>query len=56
VVSACIPCNRHKAGKTPSEAGMQLTRRPAPPKDGSFFYLPHGYQHIHSQWQKYLPQ
>lgn len=56
VVSACIPCNRHKAGKTPGEAGMKLSRRPAPPKGGSFFYLPHSYQQTHNQWQKYLPQ
>jgi len=56
VVSACTPCNRHKAGKTPKEAGMKLSRQPAPPKGGSFFYLPRGHQQIHSQWQKYLPQ
>ena len=56
VVSACVPCNRHKAGKTPSEAGMQLIRHPAPPKDRGFFYLPHSYEQIHNQWQKYLPQ
>ena len=28
VVSACIPCNHRKAGRTPKEAGMRL-RRPA---------------------------
>jgi hypothetical protein len=56
VVSACVLCNRHKAGKTPSEAGMQLIRRPAPPKKRGFFYLPPSYEHVHSQWQKYLPQ
>jgi 5-methylcytosine-specific restriction endonuclease McrA len=56
VVSACTHCNRRKAGKTPREAGMRLIHRPAPPKGGSFFYLPRGYQQLHSQWQKYLPQ
>lgn len=56
VVSACIPCNRRKAGKTPSEAGMRLSRQPAPPRGNSFFYLPHSYQQSPSQWQKYLPQ
>jgi 5-methylcytosine-specific restriction endonuclease McrA len=56
VVSACIPCNRHKAGKTPTEAGMGLIHQPAVPKGNRFFYLPRNYQQIHSQWQKYLPQ
>jgi 5-methylcytosine-specific restriction endonuclease McrA len=56
VVSACIPCNRRKAGKTPAEAGMKLSRRPAPPRGGIFFYLPRSYQQTLSQWQKYLPQ
>ncbi|MBA7642509.1 hypothetical protein ES703_50204 [subsurface metagenome] len=31
VVSACIPCNRHKAGRTPEQAGMRLIHRPSPP-------------------------
>jgi 5-methylcytosine-specific restriction endonuclease McrA len=56
VVSACIPCNRHKAGKTPNEARMRLTHQPQPPRGNSFFYIPHSYQQIQSQWQKYLPQ
>jgi 5-methylcytosine-specific restriction endonuclease McrA len=56
VVSACIPCNRHKAGKTPAEAGMELIHQPVPPAGNSFFYILHSYQQIHSQWQKYLPQ
>ena len=30
VVTACIPCNRRKAGRTPSEARMQLLREPRP--------------------------
>ena len=56
VVSACIPCNRNKAGKTPKEAGMRLIRQPAPPQGNSFFYLSYSYRQTHSQWQKYLPQ
>jgi len=56
VVSACIPCNRRKAGKTPKEAGMRLIRHPQSPRGNSFFYISHTYQQIQSQWQKYLPQ
>jgi 5-methylcytosine-specific restriction endonuclease McrA len=56
VVSACIPCNRHKAGKSPSEAGMKLIRQPAPPHDNLYFYIPHHYLQSRNEWQKYLPQ
>lgn len=55
VVSACIPCNRRKAGRTPSEAGMKLLHQPHPPRDGSF-YIPYYQLRLHSEWQKYLPQ
>ena len=41
VVSACVPCNRRKAGRTPEEAGMRLIHRPAPPRDSIFFYIPY---------------
>ena len=56
VVSACIPCNRRKAGKTPREAGMKLIHRPAPPRGDRYFYIPHHYLKTQNLWQKYLPQ
>jgi 5-methylcytosine-specific restriction endonuclease McrA len=56
VVSACIPCNRRKAGRTPSEAGMKLLCSPAPPRGDRFFYIPYRYRQSQGQWQKYLPQ
>jgi len=56
VVGACIPCNRHKAGKTPSEAAMKLIRHPAPPRDSICFYIPYHYLQTQHEWQKYLPQ
>ncbi|MCD6453620.1 MAG: HNH endonuclease [Dehalococcoidales bacterium] len=54
VVSACIHCNRYKAGRTPQQAGMKLIQHPTPPRDRLPFYIPH---HLKSQprWQKYLP-
>ena len=54
VVTACIPCNRKKAGLTPSEAGMPLLRQPRAPGNIGF-YIP--YQHLRArmEWQKYLP-
>ena len=55
VVSACVMCNRRKAGRTPQEANMKLTNQPSRPKDGTFF-LPHYYRQTKEEWQKYLPQ
>jgi len=55
VVSACIPCNRRKAGRTPQEAGMKLTRSPSRPRDNISFYIPYHYLQTRRDWQKYLP-
>jgi 5-methylcytosine-specific restriction endonuclease McrA len=55
VVSACIPCNRRKAGRTPQEAGMKLTRSPSRPRDNISFYIPYHYLQTRKDWQKYLP-
>jgi len=56
VVSACIPCNRHKAGKAPAQAGMRLSRPPSAPRGNTLFYIPYHYLQTQSEWQKYLPQ
>ena len=56
VVSACVPCNRHKAGRTPEQAGMRLIHQPSPPRGNSSFYIPYHYLQTQSEWQKYLPQ
>ena len=54
VVSACIPCNRRKAGRTPDEAGMPLLSQPRPPRSDSF-HVPYNYLRLHNDWHKYLP-
>jgi len=56
VVSACVPCNRRKAGRTPQEARMKLICLPSPPSGGIPFYIPHHYLQTEQQWHKYLPQ
>ena len=56
VVSACVLCNRRKAGRTPQEAGMRLISQPSPPGHSGLFYIPAYYPHTRSEWQKYLPQ
>jgi 5-methylcytosine-specific restriction endonuclease McrA len=55
VVSACVRCNRRKAGRTPEQAGMKLKQLPGPPKNSYSFYIPHKYQATKADWQKYLP-
>ena len=56
VVSACIPCNRRKAGRTPEQAVMKLLRHPSPPRGNISFYIPYHYLQTQNEWQKYLPQ
>ena len=55
VVSACIPCNRRKAGRSPREAGMKLINHPSPPRGIFSFYIPYNYLKARQEWQKYLP-
>ena len=55
VVSACNACNRHKAGRNPEQAGMNLIHKPSPPRDNLPFYIPQQLKN-QSTWQKYLPQ
>ena len=56
VVSACVPCNRRKAGCTPQEARMKLAQQPIQPRITGLFYIPADYPQIRTEWQKYLPQ
>ena len=53
VVSACIPCNNRKAGRTPYEAGITLIRQPFAPRATSYS-IPYEYIHRHSEWQRFL--
>ncbi len=55
IVSACMSCNRNKAGRTPKEAGMKLSKLPGPPQDnGPVFSFDH-HRFIRKEWEKYLP-
>jgi 5-methylcytosine-specific restriction endonuclease McrA len=56
VVSACVSCNRRKAGRTPQEANMKLIRPPSPPSGSSLFVIPYHYLQRRDEWQKYLLQ
>lgn len=54
VVSACVACNRRKAGLTPKEANMKLLKMPVPAKENTLFYIPYHLQ-VRNEWVKYLP-
>ena len=54
VVSACVSCNRHKAGKTPKQANMKLIRPPHQPRNNLPFYIPRQYLENLGDWHKYL--
>ena len=53
IVSACIPCNRRKAGSTPAEAGMTLLRRPKAPYPSPYYILHN--KTILDEWRKFMP-
>ena len=55
VVSACVNCNRRKAGKLPEEAGMKLLKQPTKPHSHSLFNIPFQFRQK-GEWQKYLLQ
>ena len=55
VVSACVLCNRRKAGRTPAEARMPLLSQPKAPKDDGF-YVPYNYLRTCTTWRKYVQQ
>lgn len=54
LVSACVRCNHHKAGRTPQEARMHLPRPPAAPRPTPYQMI---YQHLRGQeaWRKFVP-
>lgn len=56
ITTACVPCNRRKAGRTPEEAGMKLRVIPVRPRTRTPFFVPHNQLESNRDWQKYLPE
>ena len=54
LVSACKPCNHHKAGRTPDEARMRLLQLPELPRTSSY-HVVYQYIHSHYEWRKFIP-
>lgn len=55
LVSACSPCNRKKAGRTPEQAHMKLHKTPVRPAGSIYLNIPFHFIQTQSHWQKYLP-
>lgn len=54
VVSACTTCNHRKGSRTPTEAGMVLRTKPAPPPNHPYYvFLP--YLDQREEWRKFIP-
>jgi len=54
LVSACVVCNRRKAGKILEQAGMKLLKTPGPPRSNGYTYIPYYSLQNQQPWQKYL--
>ena len=53
VVSACIPCNHRKAGRTPRQANMKLLRVPRAMKPNPYYLFHH--RQILDEWREFIP-
>ena len=53
VVTACVPCNHRKAGRTPDLAGMHLLQEPRPPRLNPYRQFMH--REIPDEWRPFLP-
>jgi 5-methylcytosine-specific restriction endonuclease McrA len=54
IVTSCYPCNDHKAGRTPAEAGMKLLRQPKKPERLPLGHPILGLVQTPPEWTPYL--
>jgi 5-methylcytosine-specific restriction endonuclease McrA len=54
IVTCCVPCNRKKGGRTPSEAGMRLIRHPRRPDSAPAIRITVGIRSAPESWRDYL--
>ncbi len=53
VVTACIPCNHRKAGRTPKEAGMKMRQEPRIPRPNPYHLFSH--RQLQDEWIQFMP-
>lgn len=54
ITTACVPCNRKKGGRTPTEAGMRLLRQPRKPHAVAAMCFTVGLRRTPDDWKSYL--
>ena len=54
IVTACEPCNRKKANRTPEQAGMRLLARPVQPKAMPSLVITVSKESMPDAWRDYL--
>ena len=54
IVTCCMPCNRHKGGRTPAEACMSLIQPPVRPRWVPSLKITIGFKEIPTSWRDYL--
>ena len=54
IVTACVPCNRQKGGRTPFEAGMRLVRQPGRPTSLPTLKLTITFRKTPESWRDYI--
>lgn len=54
IVSCCVRCNEHKAGRTPEQARMKLLKIPVQPKDTPHTKIRLSMNSIPDAWRDYL--
>ena len=54
IVTCCIRCNRKKGGRTHSEAGMKLIRKPSRPTWLPALRITIGFREVPHSWRDYL--
>ena len=53
IVTACVPCNAHKANRTPQQAAMSLLRKPAKPRYLPTVTVKMDGRHVPDEWRPY---
>jgi len=54
IVTACVPCNRKKAGRTPAQARMKLIRNPSKPQWSLVLRITFQFRNTPESWRDYL--
>jgi hypothetical protein len=54
IVTACKPCNQRKGGRTPTQANMQLIRKPRQPNWLPGASISFGFTKTPERWRIYL--